>query len=648
MTPEVIQKGTNNDWIQFQAGQLINYQSHWREMGAPQIILKLIQGYRIPFLHKPPLFQPNLVKGLFHTPVSHEMTQIINKMKIQGILKAAPLTPSFVSPLFLVPKPDGTARPVFNLKTLNEYVITQPFHLINMYRIPDFVQPKDWMCKVDLSQAYFHLKITKSHRRFLRIIYDQQLLEMTCLPFGLSTAPKTFSTLTNWIAQVLRERWNIRIIVYLDDFLIVHQNAETLRNHVIQVVQTLQKLGWQVNLEKSVLCPQKSIVYLGVKWQPWGNLKSLPQDKIFNINLKVSRMLSRKVATIKQLQSLIGLLNFASFVVPRGRLNHRQLLKFLNSLPDLPAIEHHLPQSVINDLTWWSQNCQLPTPLHYPPPTNFLVTDASDQAWGAQLNNVALSGTWSQEEQKLHSNHKEMLAILYAVQSHVQSLSNSTILIQCDNQTAVAHLRREGGTKSAGLLDVTYQILNLLDQYQINFKIHHIPGKYNAHADHLSRHRLPPEWHLLPSCLEKVFTKWGVPMIDLFASATAHVVHNYVSRDLTDPRALFYDAFSVPWHYPLAWVFPPPFLIPKVLTHLTQSTGIFLIVVPRWEKVFWRVDLKARALAAPMTLLNLSTNLIDTSTGLPPPQVENIFLEVWKCGGGPRPQKLGTRTNCRY
>jgi hypothetical protein len=213
-------------------------------------------------------------------------------------------------------------------------------------------------------------------------------------------------------------------------------------------------------------------------------------------------------------------------------------------------------------------------------------------------------------------------------------LKNSSCLIQSDNKTVIAYLRNEGGTKSWSLLQMTFLILQWVDRHNIKLQMNYLPGRYNGLADHLSRGKLLPEWHLSAKVTENIFVKWGRSTVDLFASATAHVVEQYVSIDINDRNAQFHNAFSRIWNFPLAWVFPPPCLIPRVLTHLNQSQGIYLLVAPKWHKVFWKPDLESRALCPPITIHHLSDNLIDTTTGLHPPQVQELELQVGMTGAG--------------
>ncbi|CAH2208385.1 jg649, partial [Pararge aegeria aegeria] len=446
------------------------------------------------------------------------MTILINQMKIQDVLEVADSSPSFLSTMFLVPKSNGSYRPIFNLRALNEFVSTDRFKLINIYRIPDFLQPRDWLCKIDLSQAYYHLAITRSQRRFLRLIYNGELLQMTCLPFGLSTAPKVFASMTNWIAQTLREK-GIRIIVYLDDFLLAHQNVNILRTQVQVVLERLQYLGWQVNFKKSELNPQMNLVYLGIHWDPWLNQKRLPSEKYHSLLTKVSSILRENKVGLKCLQSLVGHLNFASFAVPKGRLNHRSLLDLLNSIPKTSKKLYVIPAEAQMDLKWWLQNYRTSSPIHIEPPTHFLTTDASDLAWGAQLDSLSLSGPWNRQEAQLHCNQKEMLAIFKVLQGHYQLLQDATVLVQCDSRTVVAYLRNEGGTISKPLTVITKKVFGVLDEHNIVLKVFHLPGKLNILADRLSRYQKTAEWHLVPSCTEMIFRKFGVPVDRSFCIA---------------------------------------------------------------------------------------------------------------------------------
>ncbi|XP_026685949.1 uncharacterized protein LOC113471193 [Diaphorina citri] len=294
------------------------------------------------------------------------MSGHIREMPRNGTLKEADCSMGFLSRLFLVPKGDGATRPILNLKRLNLFLATKSFRLINHQRIPSFLQRGDFMIKVDLSQAYFQVPVKEAHQRFLALSYEGKTLVMTCLPFGLASAPQAFSSLSNWVASLLRER-GMRVVVYLDDFCLVHQSPLVLKVQGEQAVSLLQELGWLVNLSKSQLTPSQALQFLGLMWDPHQDLMWLPLDKQLVLKGILQHLLRLKLWNVETARSLLGHLSLASFVVPLGRLHSRRIQRAASRLRTCSPLLSSIPLSVLEEIGWWEKSLSLGSPI-FPPP----------------------------------------------------------------------------------------------------------------------------------------------------------------------------------------------------------------------------------------------------------------------------------------
>ncbi len=230
--------------------------------GVSEWVMGIIKrGYSLQFARRPPRFS-----GVVSTSVQGENARVLRSEVMTLLEKGAieMVSPAlsesgFYSRYFLVPKKDGGLRPILDLRRLNHALMRRPFRMITLKQILSQICTEDWFCSLDLKDAYFHIQIAPHHRRFLRFAFEGVAYQYTVLPFGLSLAPRTFTKCMDAALSPLRQM-GIRILNYLDDWLILAQSEVELLSHRTLILSHLERLGLRVNFAKSAVSQPTNIV----------------------------------------------------------------------------------------------------------------------------------------------------------------------------------------------------------------------------------------------------------------------------------------------------------------------------------------------------------------------------------------------------
>ncbi len=97
----------------------------------------------------------------------------------------------------------------------------------------DLIRQNDFVCKLDLKDAYFTILIHVTHRKYLHFVWRDKHYEYLCLPFGLSTAPRLFTKLLKPALSFLRQL-GYRLVIYLEDMLMANETEHGLREVLYQ------------------------------------------------------------------------------------------------------------------------------------------------------------------------------------------------------------------------------------------------------------------------------------------------------------------------------------------------------------------------------------------------------------------------------
>ena len=294
----------------------------------------------------------------------------------------------FLSNLFLVPKKDGGNRPVINLKALNSFIPYSHFKMEGLHLLKDLLRENNFMCKVDLKDAYFCVPLHRNHQKFLRFQWKGNFYEFLCLCFGLGPAPRILTKLLKIPIAVLRRiQIKIIIIIFLDDMLLMNQTVNGLEIARDTLIVLLQSLGFVINLQKSVLVPLQKIEFLGLEIDSVRMALTLPQEKVKKLRLKCQKLISNPRTTLWEMTSLLGsLCSTAQAVLPAMLqirfLQQQQIVAIRNNYSYQSTM--YLNQDSIQELQWWFNNLEICNGnlIVFPTSKTVIQSDASKKGRG--------------------------------------------------------------------------------------------------------------------------------------------------------------------------------------------------------------------------------------------------------------------------
>ena len=233
----------------------------------PWVIQVLKEGYQIPFLRSPPL-SPVSISLTAYTPGSEKFKALQEEVTSMLCKRAVEVVSSsfegFYNRLFVVPKATGGWRPVLDVSALNKFVVLTLFKMESPSSVLSAILKNDWMASIDLKDAYFQIPIHPESRKYLRFVFAGVVYQFRALCFGLSTAPQVFTRVFTQVGRWLR-LMNVRVLLYLDDWLVLEQSRIKILRDVSVILSLAQELGFLLNLSKSSLVPAQRALYLGME-----------------------------------------------------------------------------------------------------------------------------------------------------------------------------------------------------------------------------------------------------------------------------------------------------------------------------------------------------------------------------------------------
>ena len=414
----------------------------------------------------------------------------MNEFLQAGIVK--PSNSGYNSPVWMVPKKDGTWRMCVDFRELNKKIVHDPFP---MPRINDLIEEfhgVKYLSTLDLFWGFYHVKVKDEDTHKLAFTTDEGRFEYVQLPMGLKTSPAVFQRMMNMVFQ---DYANLFLLVYMDDIMVYSKSEEEHFEHLNKLFKRMQQAGLKLKIEKCHLF-QTEVKFLGTLVSREG--MRLDPSKVIAL-----QNYPRPDTDLSALQGFLGLVGYFR----RHIKDYSKIAKPLYDMfkgEECHVKKRHGKNRVHFKKNQWGEKQEAAfrklieaattAPLLTYPDWDkpfILTTDASAYALGFVLTQehedgehpVAFGSRLLKGAELNYSNtDREMLAVVTGIKHYRQYLYGKYFKVRTDHQAIVLINKGEMCRQR-----VCKWILELQDY---NFDIEYVSATKIKHADALSRIRV--------------------------------------------------------------------------------------------------------------------------------------------------------------
>ncbi|XP_077790847.1 uncharacterized protein LOC144328967 [Podarcis muralis] len=487
------------------------------------------QGFRIPVVESPVARNPANQKSVRELPqvARKKIAKEVAMRRMAGPFVTPPFQNLHVSPLGIVPKKaPGEFRLIHNLShpmgtSVNDVIppelcsvkyasLDQAIKLIRSFGHSAL------LAKCDIESAFRLLPIHPEDFWLLGFQFEGNYYFDKAMPMGCSIACAAFESFSTFLEWALKSKTGLSGVThYLDDFLVASASDTGDCSVLLQAFADLtQELGVPLAADKTE-GPSTRLTYLGILLDTVAQTSSLPSDKLANLRRVIEELLPLRKVSLRQLQSLLGHLNFACRVVAPGRPFCSRLARLTSGLK-APHHRVRLSSQVKVDLSIWLEFLEEFNGVSLWQDTLNLQNDfqvQSDAAgslgfglyWKGRWCAERWPKTWQGGEITRDLTFLEFFPIAVAVHLWVEEFRNRRVCFWTNNQAVVSVLAKlsSRSPRVSALLRVF--VLHCL-RNNIVFSARFVPGVSNEIADALSRFQmerfrlLVPEARIRPEC----------------------------------------------------------------------------------------------------------------------------------------------------